>query len=613
MWGEPTVAALGSPRGIQALDLSPTSPCFVCVTRSGEPAWRVRESGYYRFDPTPFFARSLHCIFCVEWPDAGLRFARGIGSSERRIMLPFTKRPGRGDESGDEDVVTKDDIVKPATTPPAAKAGAAGRAKFSSINDEEMTTLMPAKSVTDALSAARSSPRPAAGAPPPSRSAPSSKNPPPPSASRSGKFAAQEDEEEDGRTVVRGAPKIVKRTNAPHSQPGGKMGGMPTMPTTISPAAVIKATLESARAGVKPRTDHLMAGPPQDLLEDLADRHPADVGAEHTAILKSPTVPPPGMVQGVKALSTQMLQPQGIPQGTIPPGSARPLTNPPPATASGGYAAQSGGYAAQYNGPVPSGSVSVPGVSMSQSLPAHFMVPQAPYSDGRIDPPGTAVTARTKVAGRPATSWAMAVAAFGLFVGLGAVAVMQGNGNGFAETGASFVDPSRAAGGKAAVAAAAQPAAATPTPVPVAANDQAGGADRVGVPPVAVPAAPPPVATDTVAAPAVTTPAVAAAPAAAPAAPAAPAVAAAPARPAAAPVAVAAPVARPQPAPVSRPVRPVPAPAPAAEEAPVAAAPAKPAKGAKPGAKGGSGDSAVDEEQRKALKALQESQLETPF
>lgn len=529
-------------------------------------------------------------------------------------MLPFTKRPGRGDESGDEDVVTKDDIVKPATIPPASKAAATGRAKFSSINDEEMTTLMPAKSVGDALSAARSSPRPAAGAPPPSRSAPSSKIPPA-SASRSGKFAAQEDEEEDGRTVVRGAPKIVKRSSAPNSQPGAKMG-VPTMPTTISPAAVIKATLESARAGVKPRTDHLMAGPPQDLLEDLADRHPADAGAEHTAILKSPTVPPPGMVQGVKALSTQMLQPQGIPQGTIPPGSSRPLSNPPAnANASGGYAAQSGGYAAQYNGPVPSGSVSVPGVAMSQSLPAHFMVPQAPYSDGRIDPPGTAVTARMKAAGRPAMSWAMALAAFGVFVAIGAAVVMQGNGNGVAETGASFVDPSRAAGGKAATAAAAaaaQPAAATPTPVPVAGNEQP--ADRVGVPPVAVPATPPPVATEAVAAPVVTTPPPPAAPVAAASAgpvPAAAAVAVAPARPAAAPVAAAAPAARPQPAPVARPVRP--APAPVAEETPVAAAPVKPVKGAKPGAKGASGDSAVDEEQRKALKALQESQLETPF
>jgi hypothetical protein len=421
------------------------------------------------------------------------------------------------------------------------------------------------------------------------------------------------EEDEDGRTVVRGAPKIVKRnSSAPNSSPGNKMG-MPTAPTTISPAAVIKATLESARAGVKPRTDNnlLMAGPPQDLLEDLADRR-HDVGAEHTAILKSPSGSPPPMVQGVKALSTQLIQPQGAPYssgGTIPPSSGRSLTGPPPpmshpANQSGGYATQSGGYAAQYNGPVPSGSVSVPGVSMPPpSMPAHFMMAQAPYSEGRTDPPGTAVTSRMKAAGRPAMSWAMALAAFGLFVGVGAVAVMNGN-DGFKDTSASFVDPSRAGAVKAA---AAQPIAAPPvTPVPVA-NDQP---TTVGVPPVAVPAAnaaPAPVATEAVAAPVVTTPpapavAAAAAPPAAVTAP--PAPAAAPPKPA--PVAAAPP--QPRPAPAAAPPRPArAAPQPTAEDT-TAAAPPKPTKPTK-GAKGGD----MDDETKKALDELQKAQLERSF
>jgi hypothetical protein len=542
-------------------------------------------------------------------------------------MLPFTKRPGR-DESGEEDVLTKDDLVVPAaaaSAKPATKASA--RAKFPSLNDEEMTTLMAAKSLGDA----RPSVRPAAGAPPAARSAPATKvsasGTGAPS-SRSAKFASQDDEE-DGRTVVRGAPKIVKRAAA--STGGAKMG-MPTSPTTISPAAVIKATLESARAGVKPRTgDHLMAGPPQDLLEDLADLHvsaphPADVGAEHTAILKSPSVPPPGMIQGVKALSTQMLQPQPLPQGTIPPGSARPMSVPPPPNShpssqsggymaqSGGYAAQSGGYAAQsggyatqsggyahLNGPVPSGSVSVPGVAMPASMPAHFMVPQPPYSDGRIDPPGTAVSSRGKSAGRSGMSWAMALAAFGIFVGIGAVAVMNSHADGVMETSASFVDPSRAA----AKAPGAQPAppAAAPTAVPVAAEPPA----AVGVPPVAIPATPPaeaaPAPAVAAAPAAATAPAatVAAAPAAAPAAPATTA-AAATAKPAA-PVA-AAPQQRPAPvaaAPVTRPVRPAPA------EEPAAAA--KPTKPTKPGKGGGE----VDDETKKALDELQKAQLERSF
>jgi hypothetical protein len=531
-------------------------------------------------------------------------------------MLPFTKRPGR-DESEDNDVVTKDDLITAETQAPASLRE--GRGKLASINDEEMTTLMPTKTIGDAVAAAKaaqiSSPRPAAGAPPPSRSTPSSRpgTVPPSPASRSGKFAAQEDEEEDGRTVVRGAPKIIKRSNAtspPNSARGAKMGGMNTMPTTISPAAVIKATLESARAGVKPRTDHLMAGPPQDLLEDLADLqvHPADVGAEHTAILKAPSSSnaPPPMIQGVRALSTQAMQPQALPHGTIPPGSSRPLTGPPPPNSnqSGGYAAQSGGYAAQYNGPVPSGSVSVPGVSMSQSMPAHFMVPHAPYSDARIDPPGTAVTSRMKVAGRPATSWALALAAFGIFVGVGAAAVLNGN-DGMKETSASFVDPSRAAGGPGARnAAGAQPAtAAAPTAVPVVGqNDQPA---TVGVPPVAVPAATEAVAAPVVTTPAPAVPAVTAAPAGMLAA--APAAAAAPSRPAA--VAAAAPRA---PAPAAAPRAPRPAPqAAAADDAPVAAAPAaKPGKGGKGAAKPG-GD--MDDETKKALDELQKAQLERSF
>jgi hypothetical protein len=150
----------------------------------------------------------------------------------------------------------------------------------------------------------------------------------------------------------------------------------------------------------------------------------------------------------------------------------------------------------------------------------------------------------------------MALMAFGICVGLGAFAVTRSNA-GVMETGAAFVDPSRA-GGKAA---AATPPA-TPVPVPVETPS------NVGVPPVAVPA--------------VT--------AVAPAAP----VAAAPAPRAPVPVAAAAPPA----------VR-----APVARPAPEPPAPKTAAKGGKPG----KGEAAVDEEQKKALKALQESQLETPF
>jgi hypothetical protein len=71
-------------------------------------------------------------------------------------------------------------------------------------------------------------------------------------------------------------------------------------------------------------------------------------------------------------------------------------------------------------------------------MPAHFVTPQAPYSD----PPGTAVTSGHSVAGRPAMSWAAALLACGIFVGVAAVAVSQGSDS-VADTTASFVDPSR--------------------------------------------------------------------------------------------------------------------------------------------------------------------------
>ncbi len=544
-------------------------------------------------------------------------------------MLPFTKRPGRGDESGDHDVVTKDDLVTAETINPTANARAkeAVRAKFSSLSDDEMTNIMPSKSIGDALESARAAaPRPAAGMPPPSSARTQARPSPTPSskasvssATRSGKFAAVDDEEEDGRTVVRGAPKIVKR--APGSS--AKMG-MPTSPTTISPAAVIKATLEAARAG-KRTGDHLMAPPPKDLLEDMADLlpHPADgPGSEHTKILmttgSNSALPPPPM-HGAQTLPLQSTQ---MAQASLPPASTRPMSNAPPpmvghtTNASGGYPAQqSGGYAAQYNGPVPSGSVSAPGVAMPASMPAHFMVPQPPYSDGRIDPPGTAVTARTKVAGRPAMSWAMAVMAFGLFVGVGAFAVMKGNGSeGFMETSASFVDPARAGAAPAAKAAAAAAAPVAPTPVPVAAM----GAEQpsmVGVPGVAVPApAVAGAAGTTGAAGAVTTAPVAGAAGAAGATGAivAPTT---PAAPAPAVAAITPPAATTARRPHFRPSTPAAdEPAPTAKPAPVAATPApataKPRGGAGPKGAPANGNSPTDEEQRAALKALQDSQLE---
>lgn len=491
-------------------------------------------------------------------------------------MLPFTKRPGRGDESAD--AVGKDDASHGPAAAGSAMASAPlapSRPPLPSVSDEEMTTLMPVKSLGTAVPA----PRPAAGVPavrPSTRSLGSS--PPGALGSRtSGRKFATDDEDEDGRTVVRGAPKIVKR--------GGAKSGLGGVATTVSPSAVIKATLDSARASTPPPRrggEHLMAPPPSELLEDFSDLRPKR-DEEHTALLLSSasnSVPALGQVTSPSVMPGQMapqaLQPQPIPTGSY--ASAYP---PPPNP-----------YA-----PASSSSTNVPG---AMAMPAHFMVPQAPYSDGRMDPPGTAVTSRTRIGARPAMSWAAALLAFGLFVGVGAVAIMQGNNESVAETGASFVDPSHAPG---AARAAAQPAAQAAQGGPGAEEP------KVAVPPVAVPPVAMPAAAPTMVAAAV--PAVTAEPEPKaepkPEAKAEPVVAAAPK-----------PVAKPEPKPVAvaQPVsRPAPAPRPAAPRSAAASDDEKPAKPvAKAAGKGAAkGGSDVDEETKKALEALQKSQLESSF
>jgi hypothetical protein len=526
-------------------------------------------------------------------------------------MLPFTKRPGR-DDSGD--VVTKDDLDPPTSqakrsVPPPAQSERP-RKLMPSLSDDELTALMPSKSV-----AHLGNPLPAAGRPatiPPPARAPASVPPAARSSRVPPKFAAQ-DPDDDGRTMVRGAPKVVRRGG--NSQPPPQMG-VPTGPTTISPAAVIKATLESARGQ---RRNDLMAGPPRDLLEDNADVHPADAGPQRTVQLENS-----GQVQSLgQQLGTHALMPQAHAQHRSvppPPGSypgAGAAFPPPPAS----YPPPPMSYPPPMN-PAYAATVqssSVPGMSMPPSVPPHFMVPNAPYSDARVDPPALSVTSNHRVAGRPAMSWAAALLAFGLFVGVGAVAVMQGNGGeGLVDTSASFVDPSRAPGGRAA---AAQPA--TPTPVPVEAPKPA---EPATVAQPAAPTAPPPVADPGAVVPPVAVAAV-------PAQPAMPGPVAAPPAVAGQPpgvigaspmVATPAPVSAPPPGPVA--VAKPPEPAPAPKPAPAAAAkpqprwspppqpratesdaPKKTASSSKKSSGKASGD---DEEMKKALEQLQKSQLE---
>jgi hypothetical protein len=64
-------------------------------------------------------------------------------------------------------------------------------------------------------------------------------------------------------------------------------------------------------------------------------------------------------------------------------------------------------------------------------------------SDPQIDPPATVITARTRIiAARPTMSWAAALIAMGVFVGLVTAVVARGDADTLIDAAASFVDPS---------------------------------------------------------------------------------------------------------------------------------------------------------------------------
>jgi hypothetical protein len=364
-------------------------------------------------------------------------------------MLPFTKRPGR---SEDGEVVTKDDL--PASGIASAKlAGAnsgvpastmrsvpASRPPVSSESSEDELTsvhphsrsfagsVVPSSRRNNALGETGPVSRSMTGPPPLSMTGPRIPSVrPPPMAARPHEDEDAEDDEE-GRTVVRDAPKVVKRT---HSKG-------PSVPPSLSPAAVIKATLESSPPP-RSRRD-LLPGPPAALLEDRSDfehvsRHEVSLYTpQSTQPFEGPPsrAPHSGPHSAPHSVAPMMANTESLAYRQEKVTATAPASYRNEALAHAQTVAQ-----APQSGPAPQVIVQP---SQSPSMPAHFMTPQAPYPQ---DPPGTAVTAGYHVTGRPAVSWAAALLACGLFVGVAAVAVLQ-TSDAAADTTASFVDPSRA-------------------------------------------------------------------------------------------------------------------------------------------------------------------------
>jgi hypothetical protein len=85
---------------------------------------------------------------------------------------------------------------------------------------------------------------------------------------------------------------------------------------------------------------------------------------------------------------------------------------------------------------------SAPKASRSAPPPAISAAPKSD-SDVKSDPPATVITTRTRIIpARPTVSWAAALVAMGVFVGLVTAVVARGDADSLIDATASFVDPS---------------------------------------------------------------------------------------------------------------------------------------------------------------------------
>ena len=117
------------------------------------------------------------------------------------------------------------------------------------------------------------------------------------------------------------------------------------------------------------------------------------------------------------------------------------------------------------------------------SHPSSMLPPAGPDSSAGFvamhDPPATVITTRTRVLARPTVSWAAALVAMGVFVGLVTAVVARGDADSLIDATASFVDPSHARAS----------AAASQIPGPVVASVAGNGSPAPVLPPVFAPVA----------------------------------------------------------------------------------------------------------------------------
>jgi hypothetical protein len=204
-----------------------------------------------------------------------------------------------------------------------------------------------------------------------------------------------------------------------------------------------------------------------------------------TGVMKPQSSPPPAMPSMRGAVRQRMDDERTVLRPMSAPPAAPVSSRPPPAMLPTPYM--------PFKPPAPA---KVPAMGAKQEE----------KSDPRINPPAAVITTRTRVLRpRPTVSWAAALMALGVFVGLVTAVVARGDADSLIDATASFVDPGHAAATRAA-------AAGQPTPLIAVENKKREAAVEVKAPapvheaptvaanalpkaePVAVAPPPPPVA-----------------------------------------------------------------------------------------------------------------------
>jgi hypothetical protein len=217
-----------------------------------------------------------------------------------------------------------------------------------------------------------------------------------------------------------------------------KTGDIEVVPTGDRPArANANSSFPPPPAG-RPRV--FTRSSPDDEMTTLLPRKGMTFSARPPAAIAPVPMPKLAPARSPRPMLEEPPTRQFVMRPGAPPPSLSPVVEPaapPAAPAATGPASPVAGPLRQSNRP--------PALEMKPvgAVKANAKATPGKGSDPRIDPPATVVTARTRiVAARPTMSWAAALVAMGVFVGLVTAVVARGDADTLIDATASFVDPS---------------------------------------------------------------------------------------------------------------------------------------------------------------------------